>query len=99
MDTGQAAAEDVAKKYEHLSLLINAAGILHIPGVLSPGAVMWLTLLTLRSLLPVDSFLQGKPTNAETALARLDSSSLHRVFEVNAFGPILVSKVTTINTI
>ncbi len=30
---------------------------------------------------------------AETALSRLDSSSLHKVFQVNAFGPILVSKV------
>ena len=30
---------------------------------------------------------------AETALSRLDSSCLHKVFQVNAFGPILVSKV------
>ena len=29
----------------------------------------------------------------ETALARLQQSSLERVFAVNAFGPILVSKV------
>ena len=30
---------------------------------------------------------------AETALARLTQSSLERVFAVNTFGPILVSKV------
>lgn len=60
----QAAADEVTGKHSHLTLLINTAGVLHIPGVLSP----------------------------ETALSRLDSSSLHKVFGVNAFGPILVSK-------
>ena len=30
---------------------------------------------------------------AETALSRLNQRSLERVFAVNAFGPILVSKV------
>ena len=58
---------------------------------------MWFMLASLCSLLPVDMFLKGNPVYAETALARLDSSSLHKVFEVNAFGPILVSKVTAIN--
>ena len=33
----QAAAEQVANKHDQLTLLVNAAGILHIPGVLSPG--------------------------------------------------------------
>ena len=32
----------------------------------------------------------------ETALSRLDSASLQKVFAVNAFGPILVSKVRLI---
>lgn len=60
----QDAFDEVTSKHDHLTLLINAAGILHIPGELSP----------------------------ETALSRLDSSCLHKVFQVNAFGPILVSK-------
>lgn len=60
----QAAVHQVTSKHKYLTLLINTAGILHIPAVLSP----------------------------ETALSRLDSSSLHKVFEVNTFGPILVSK-------
>ena len=34
----QAAAKAVKEKFEHVHLLINAAGILHIPGKLSPGA-------------------------------------------------------------
>lgn len=37
LDTGQAAAEETQAKHDHLNLLINAAGILHIPDVLSPG--------------------------------------------------------------
>ncbi|DBA84139.1 TPA: hypothetical protein ACH3X1_006612 [Trebouxia sp. C0004] len=60
----QDAVVEVSSKHDQLTLLINTAGILHIPGELSP----------------------------ETALSRLDSSSLHKVFQVNAFGPILVSK-------
>ena len=32
--------------------------------------------------------------SAETALARLDRESLSKVFEVNTFGPILVSKAS-----
>ncbi|KAL3131154.1 hypothetical protein ABBQ38_000459 [Trebouxia sp. C0009 RCD-2024] len=59
-----AAADQVSSKHSYLTLLINAAGLLHIPDTLSP----------------------------ETALSRLESSSLHQVFAVNTFGPILVSK-------
>lgn len=59
-----AAVDQVSSKHSYLTLLINAAGILHIPGKLSP----------------------------ETALSRLESSNLQRVFAVNTFGPILVSK-------
>lgn len=33
----QAAADKVTGKHSHLTLLINTAGVLHIPGVLSPG--------------------------------------------------------------
>ena len=36
---------------------------------------------------------QRVPCCAETALSRLNQRSLERVFAVNAFGPILVSKV------
>ena len=38
-------------------------------------------------------FMALRCDGAETALARLNQSSLERVFAVNAFGPILVSKV------
>jgi hypothetical protein len=33
----------------------------------------------------------------ETALSRVEASSLQRVFQVNAFGPILVSKVPNVS--
>jgi hypothetical protein len=36
-------------------------------------------------------------SNTETALARVEASSLQRVFQVNAFGPILVSKVPNVS--
>ena len=35
----QAAAKTVSQKFEHVHLLLNVAGILHVPGKLSPGAL------------------------------------------------------------
>ena len=36
-DYMQAAAKSVSEKFEHVHLLLNVAGILHVPGELSPG--------------------------------------------------------------
>src|SRR5690348_13470552 len=33
----EAAAEQVAQRHDHLDLVINSAGLLHIPGVMTPG--------------------------------------------------------------
>ena len=85
----QAAADQVSSKHSYLTLLINAAGLLHIPDLLSPG--MCCCMLFLQQTLLV-SFMQF--VSAETALSRLESSSLHQVFAVNTFGPILVSKAS-----
>ncbi|KAK9815276.1 hypothetical protein WJX72_000975 [[Myrmecia] bisecta] len=63
----QAAAVEVSRQHQHLDLLLNVAGVLHIPDVMSP----------------------------ETALARVTAENLMRVFQTNAFGPILVSKAFT----
>eukprot|EP00208_Stichococcus_sp_RCC1054_P001456 CAMPEP_0206141840 /NCGR_PEP_ID=MMETSP1473-20131121/14362_1 /ASSEMBLY_ACC=CAM_ASM_001109 /TAXON_ID=1461547 /ORGANISM="Stichococcus sp, Strain RCC1054" /LENGTH=297 /DNA_ID=CAMNT_0053536565 /DNA_START=261 /DNA_END=1154 /DNA_ORIENTATION=+ len=60
----QAAADEVSQRHKHLDLLLNVAGVLHVPGEFSP----------------------------ETALARLELNNLEKVFAVNTFGPILVSK-------
>eukprot|EP00887_Chlorella_sp_A99_P001812 scaffold19.g1812.t1 len=58
------AVAQVAELHPCLDLLINAAGVLHVPNVMSP----------------------------ETALSRLSLNSLLLCHQVNAFGPILVSK-------
>lgn len=36
----QNAAEAVARRHEHLNTLLNVAGILHVPEVLAPGAIL-----------------------------------------------------------
>ncbi|CAL5223686.1 g6237 [Coccomyxa viridis] len=58
------AASQVSGSHRHLDLLLNVAGILHIPGKMSP----------------------------ETALSRVTADSLLTNFQINAMGPILVSK-------
>jgi hypothetical protein len=35
----QAAAEEAAAHVTHVNLLLNASGVLHIPGVMSPGTL------------------------------------------------------------
>lgn len=36
----QDAVDEVSSKHDHLTLLLNTAGILHIPGELSPGLLL-----------------------------------------------------------
>ncbi|MEM8608365.1 MAG: SDR family oxidoreductase [Myxococcota bacterium] len=57
------AAEHTEKEARRLTLLVNAAGVLHGPGF-----------------------------TPEKKLGHVDPSSLRQVFEVNAFGPLLVAK-------
>ena len=76
----------VSSKHSYLTLLINAAGILHVPDVLSPGTYVMAPFL--QQAVGVTAVF----VSAETALTRLESSSLQKVFAVNAFGPILVFK-------
>ena len=78
----------VSSKHNYLTLLINAAGILHIPDVLSPGT--YENVSVLRQAAVATWVL----LSAETALSRLESSSLQKVFAVNTFGPILISKAS-----
>nr|XP_043627093.1 C-factor isoform X2 [Erigeron canadensis] len=58
-------ARAIGESYGHLNLLVNASGILSIPGVIQP----------------------------ETTLTKLERSSLMLAYEVNAVGPVLVTKV------
>lgn len=78
----------MSSKHSYLTLLINAAGILHVPDVLSPGTYVMAPFL--QQAVGVTAVF----VSAETALTRLESSSLQKVFAVNAFGPILVSKAS-----
>ena len=86
----QAAAEEVAKQHDHVDLLINVTGILHIPGKISPGKVSMLMLADLSVVLHAASDCGHF---AETALSRIKPEALDLIFKTNAFGPILTSKV------
>ncbi len=123
------AASQVSGAHKHLDLLLNVAGILHVPGKMSPGQLQRQLLLSMtmldcqlsrRILVHVlllseqhgrcmrqvrerrcatcachglhSTFCVG---HAETALSRVNAESLLTNFQINALGPILVSKASS----
>ncbi len=54
--SSQAAAEEIAKEHEHVDLLINVTGILHIAGKIAPGKVS--PMKQARSLLLIGMWLK-----------------------------------------
>jgi hypothetical protein len=94
----QASALSIKETYGHLNLLINASGILSIPEVLQPGKYLFHRLV-------IDIYVSYKYVLVndisylyctETTLNKLEKPSLMLAYEVNAVGPILVIKVTSI---
>ncbi len=106
------AASQVSGSHRHLDLLLNVAGILHIPGKMSPG---WALRLVLMLITAQDDSIHAYYLTcflsmvcvaclsynteqcvqcAETALSRVTADSLLTNFQINAMGPILVSKAS-----
>lgn len=93
ISAAQAAANSVGEAHGHVDLVLNAAGILHIPGVMSPGASHFLQPSSPEDNHIILAALNGLNANAETSLTRVTPENLLRNFQINAFGPILVGKV------
>lgn len=77
-------------RFQHVHLLLNAAGVLHIPGKLSPGAGscgLPTELQHAHTCFTCDVWLP-----AETSLNRVTPENLLTNFQINAWGPILVNK-------
>ena len=91
----QEAAARVSERHPSLKLLLNVAGILHIPEVMAPGKVAHAHAHAHAQdseEIPV-ALTSRSAFHAETALARVSAFNLLTNFQINALGPILVSKV------
>ncbi|CAI6012224.1 unnamed protein product [Closterium sp. NIES-65] len=90
----QEAARHVSATWGHLNLLINASGLLHMPGAMRPGACGPCTLSTLPlcTRCPQSAHPLRFHVHAETSMKALTPQALLTSFQVNAMGPALVIK-------